>query len=74
MQFPNKIKPGDHIRIIAPSDSASIVTKERIRYAEERLESLGLIVSYGKNIYTDNDLSLRAVQDKIKDIHSAFED
>ncbi len=71
---PKKLKKGDQIRIIAPSDSASIISKERIKFAEQRLMQLGFLVTYGKNVFVDNLSNEHGIQAKVSDFHDAFED
>ncbi|KIL24206.1 Muramoyltetrapeptide carboxypeptidase [Bacillus safensis] len=44
MHTPSPLKKGSHIRVIAPSRSASILSKEGIAQAKKRLESLGFTV------------------------------
>lgn len=70
MLYPNKFKKGDEIRVIAPSDPAKIISKERIDFAAKRLEGLGFIVSYGVNLFKENP----SETDKADDIHDAFLD
>jgi muramoyltetrapeptide carboxypeptidase len=39
--FPNQLKPGDEIRVIAPSSSLAIVKDEQIKIAVNRLKEMG---------------------------------
>ena len=46
--IPDKLKIGDEIRVIAPSDSMGIVSEEVINLAKHRLEKMGFKVTFGK--------------------------
>lgn len=53
-RFPRPLQPGDHVRVIAPSVSLSVVetgeTGEYVaRLATQRLQELGLTVSFGEH-------------------------
>jgi muramoyltetrapeptide carboxypeptidase LdcA involved in peptidoglycan recycling len=74
MVIPNKLKPGDEVRIVAPAESLSIISKEGVELAQERLEKLGLKVSYGKNIHEQDEFDSSSVQSRVEDIHDAFKD
>ncbi len=74
MKIPPKLKQGDEIRVIAPSDSASIISDQRIVYAENRLRELGFVVTYGKNIFVENTLTPKSIAAKVRDLHDAFKD
>ncbi|QOV10607.1 S66 family peptidase [Viridibacillus arvi] len=69
-----KLKKGDEIRIIAPSRSMQILSKEGIQEAIERLEEMGLLVTFGEHVY-DSDLHFSSsIQARVKDLHAAFAD
>lgn len=72
--FPNKLKNGDEVRIVAPSMSLSTIEPENIDLATQKLESLGLKVTFGKHVY-ENDIFLSSsIQSRIDDLHQAFLD
>jgi len=48
--FPNKLKPGDEVRVIAPSRSMGIISPENKALAVKALENLGLRVTFGKHV------------------------
>ena len=48
--IPNKLKAGDEVRVIAPSRSMVILGEDCKKIATERLESLGLKVTFGKHV------------------------
>lgn len=47
---PNNLKPGDEIRIIAPSGSLGVVSEENRRIASKKLEELGFRLCFGKSV------------------------
>lgn len=46
---PNKLRRGDHIRVISPSRSLSLIHQETRDIAVSTLENMGLKVSYSKH-------------------------
>lgn len=72
--FPPKLKAGDLIRCITPSQSLEIVKKEQQERARERLESLGLRVDFGKHVHECDEFSSSSIKARIEDIHEAFAD
>ena len=71
---PSRFLPGDEIRIIAPSQSMKIVSNECQQRATQRLEHIGLTVSFGKNCTSTNDFNSSSIQERLADLHEAFED
>ena len=47
--FPNKLKKGDEIRIIAPARSLSILSEDLKNTAIKNLEKLGFTVTFSQN-------------------------
>lgn len=74
MITPKKLQPGDEIRVIAPSRNASILSKEGIELAKERLERLGFHVSFGNYIFEDDLQHSSSIEHRIEDLHAAFAD
>ena len=74
--IPEKLKIGDEIRAIAPSRSMCILSNEVVEKAKKRLEKIGFKVTFGKNVLKseDEDFKCASIQDRIKDLHEAFED
>ena len=48
--IPEKLKVGDEVRVIAPSRSMAILKDDCINLAIERLESLGLKVTFANHV------------------------
>lgn len=72
--FPDKLKSGDEVRIIAPSRSLAIITSESRKIANERFEKLGLKLSFGKHIEEMDDFASSSIESRIEDLHEAFRD
>ncbi|MDD5331429.1 MAG: LD-carboxypeptidase [Candidatus Nanoarchaeia archaeon] len=72
--IPSKLKNGDEIRIVSPSMSLSVITKDSIEIATERLKKMGFKITYGKNAEeTDESLS-SSIKSRVQDINDAFKD
>ncbi|MGM9950689.1 MAG: LD-carboxypeptidase, partial [Lysinibacillus sp.] len=74
MLVPQQLQPGDEIRVIAPSRSASILSIEGIELAKARLESLGFQVTFGKHIFEDDLHHSSSIEHRVEDVHTAFAD
>ena len=73
--IPEKLKAGDEVRVIAPSRSMKILGEDCISLATERLESLGLKVSFGKHVLEfDPETFSTPIEARIEDLHDAFRD
>ncbi len=72
--FPNKLKSGDEVRIIAPSRSLAIITPESRKIANKRFGDLGLKLSFGKHIEEMDDFASSSIESRIEDLHEAFRD
>ena len=69
-----RLKPADHLRIVAPSRSMTIIGQKTQDVARQRLESLGLTVSYGDNVFDVETMNSGSVQGRVDDLHQAFAD
>lgn len=73
--IPNKLRAGDEVRIIAPSRSMAILGEDCKKLATERLESLGLKVTFGKYVDEfDPDYMAADVKKRAEDLNEAFKD
>ena len=69
------LKKGDEIRVIAPSRSMNILSEDTINNAKTILESMGLTVTFGKNVMKyDEDYGCASIEERIDDLHEAFLD
>lgn len=73
--IPEKLKSGDEVRVIAPARSMNILGEDCEQIATERLESLGLKVTFGKHVMeADPDSFSTSIEARIEDLHDAFRD
>ncbi|MFA6185529.1 MAG: S66 peptidase family protein [Candidatus Shapirobacteria bacterium] len=72
--YPDKLKKGDEVRIIAPAMSYSIFSEELKTIANKRFEELGLKLTFGKHINEINDFTSSPIKSRIEDLHDAFSD
>ncbi|MDR0299848.1 MAG: LD-carboxypeptidase [Streptococcaceae bacterium] len=73
--YPEKLKIGDEIRVISPSDSIIRVGgfKENL-IAKERLEALGYKVTFGEHIMENDRFGSSSITSRVADFHAAFAD
>lgn len=74
--YPQKLKKGDEVRVIAPSRSMKILSEDTVNIAVSRLNKLGLRVTFGKNaMKSQNDIyNCATIEERIEDLHTAFLD
>lgn len=72
--FPEKLKPGDEVRVIAPARSLSIIGKKNREIANKRIEDLGLKLSFSKHAEEMDDFGSSSIESRIEDLHEAFSD
>lgn len=73
--IPSKLKVGDEVRVIAPSRSMAILGEDCKKIATERLEALGLKVTFGKHVMeADPDYLCASKDARIEDLNEAFRD
>ena len=75
MMIPTKLKKGDEVRIIAPARSMAILGEDCKKLATERLEELGLKVTFGKHVMeADPDYFAASKEARVEDLNDAFRD
>lgn len=72
--YPLKLKAGDEVRVVAPSRSMAIISKEVREIANKRFVELGLKLSFGKHIEENDEFFSSSIQSRVEDIHEAFSD
>ncbi len=74
--MPAKLKPGDGVRVVAPSQSMNLpwITQEALEIALQRFKDLGLKVSFGKHVHEMNEFNSSSIKSRIEDLHDAFKD
>jgi len=70
--YPVKLKIGDEVRVLAPSHSMSIISKEVREIASKRFAELGLKLSFGKHVEENDEFTSSSIQSRVEDIHDAF--
>ena len=74
MIIPPKLHYGDEIRIIAPSSNLKWLSGEIIELAKNNIEQQNFKVTFSKNCNATDIFDSSSVQERIDDIHEAFED
>ncbi len=72
--IPQKLRWGDEIRVVAPSSSLSIISKENRELAIKKLSELGFKISFSKNVEEIDDFKSSSIESRISDLHEAFSD
>ena len=72
--IPDRLKPGDEVRVIAPARSASDIDERVLDRAKAALESLGLTVTFSKNTFSQSQRGCPTDDEKVEDLHEAFMD
>jgi muramoyltetrapeptide carboxypeptidase len=72
--IPSKLKTGDEIRIIAPSKSLGIISREVREIARRRLEAMGFRVTISKHAEEMDRFRSSSAESRLEDLHQAFAD
>jgi len=72
--YADKLKPGDEIRVIAPSRSLSLISEDTRALAIDRFEAFGLKVTYSKHCEESDQFMSSSVESRVEDLHEAFLD
>lgn len=72
--YPEKLKSGDEVRIIAPSRSVKILSDEIKNIAYKRFEDLGFKLSFGKHVDETDEFNSSSIKSRVEDLHDAFTD
>jgi muramoyltetrapeptide carboxypeptidase len=72
--YPQKLQKGDEVRVVAPSQSFGIISKENREIARRRFDEMGLRVTFGKHIEEQDAFNSSSVESRIEDFHEAFAD
>lgn len=74
MIIPDKLKPGDEIRVISPATSLGVIPDEQREDAERLLNSLGFKVTYSRYAFDVDAFRSATVEKRVQDLHDAFRD
>lgn len=72
--YPEKLRSGDEVRVIAPSRSLAIISAETRKIATERFAELDLKLTFGQNAEESDEFNSSPVSARLADLHSAFSD
>jgi muramoyltetrapeptide carboxypeptidase len=72
--YPNKLSPGDEVRIIAPSRSLKVVSEANRAIATDMLGKLNLKLTFGKHVDECDLMFSSSINSRVKDLHDAFKD
>ena len=74
MLIPEKIKKGDMIGIVAPSNPIIGENIEEINKAKEKVEKDGFKVKFSKNLFSNTNIYSSSAKEKAEDINAMFFD
>ena len=74
MIIPNKLKKGDTIGVIAPSNPIINENVEEIEKAKKIIEKLGYKVKYSKNLFSNTNKYSATAEEKAEDLNEMFND
>lgn len=74
MIIPEKLKIGDTIGVVAPSNPIIDENIEEIKKAKEIVEKLGFKVKFSKNLFSNTNIYSATAKEKVEDINSMFKD
>jgi len=71
---PEKLRHGDTVRVVAPAQSLSMIVEDSVGYAIDRLNEMGLNVSFGEHARESDMFVSSSIESRVEDLHDAFED
>lgn len=74
MIIPERLKIGDIIGVVAPSDPIINENIEEIKQAKKIIENLGFKVKFSKNIFSNTNKYSATAKEKAEDINEMFKD
>lgn len=74
MIIPERLKRGDMIGVVAPSNPIINENIEEIEKAKEIIENLGFKVKFAKNLFSNTNKYSATAQEKAEDINEMFKD
>ena len=72
--IPSKLKPGDEVRVIAPSRSQAIVWQDAHHHAIDFWQNEGFNLTYSKNCRELDQYHSSSIASRVEDLHEAFLD
>lgn len=72
--IPNKLQPGDEIRVVAPSRSQAIIWEKTHHNAMNFWKESGFNLTFSKNCFEIDKYQSSSIASRINDLHEAFQD
>ncbi len=72
--YPEKLKSGDEIRVVASSRSLSLISEETRKIAIDNFNRMGLKVTFSEHCEETNQFVSSSVESRVSDLHEAFSD
>ena len=72
--IPPKLKFGDEVRVIAPSRSLGIISKETRAIADKRFAEMGLDLTFSRHAEEMDAFASSSIASRLDDLHAAFDD
>lgn len=73
--YPRKLRPGDTVRVVAPSRSRALVMEhDNTRWIDQRFREMGLHLSFGERVDEDDAFRSASIASRVADLHAAFAD
>lgn len=72
--FPEKLKVGDVVRVIAPAASFGIISQANRDISERRFKEMGLRITFGEQIEEMDAFNSSSIRSRVEDFHDAFRD
>lgn len=72
--IPEKLKPGDLVRIVAPARSIGILSENAKNTANLHFAQMGLKITFGKHVGDMDDFASSSIKSRVEDLHEAFGD
>src|ERR671921_300531 len=72
--IPAKLRPDDEVRVVSPAVSLGFIPEDQHLTARERLEALGLRLSFSRNAEVMDRFDSSPVEGRVSDLHEAFAD
>lgn len=72
--YPDKLKIGDQVRVIAPSKSMNLVSNVNKAFATKTLESLRLHATFGRHVDECDVMRSSSIESRLADLHEVFAD
>ena len=69
-----RLRPGDEVRVVSPAVSLGFIPEDQKSTARERLEGLGLRLSFSRNAEMLDRFDSSPVEARVSDLHEAFAD